>query len=217
MVRIRRSDFFEVQSGVKNEETCVCMRVRMSFAFLIPLSLCTMTTISAWARSQKPGKAERALNLFREMNKLYLAGNKHLRPNVVAVNAVMNACAYTTGDDKEQGRAMEIAHTILQELEQSPYGNPDQVTYGTFLQVCDNQMYISSTRSQLMAVMFKKCCKDGQVGSLVLQQLKTMATDEEYRDMIGRGIDEPIKMEELPSGWWCNVVEGKWRRRRNLN
>jgi hypothetical protein len=172
---------------------------------------------SAWARSPKKGKAERALNLFREMNKLYLAGNKHLRPNVVAVNAVMNACAYTVGDIKEQGRALEIAHTILQELEQSPYGKPDQVTYGTFLQVCDSQMHICSTRSQLMDVLFKKCCKDGQVGNLVLQQLKTMATDEEYRSMFGRGSDEPIRMEDLPNDWWCNVVEGKWRRKRSLN
>jgi hypothetical protein len=151
------------------------------------------------------------------MNKLYLAGNKHLKPNVVAVNAVMNACAYTVGDIKEQGRAMEIAHTILQELEQSPHGNPDQVTYGTFLQVCDNQMHICSTRSQLMHVLFKKCCKDGQVGNLVLQQLKTMATEEEYRGMIGRESYEPIRMEDLPKDWWCNVVEGKWRRRRSVN
>jgi hypothetical protein len=151
------------------------------------------------------------------MNKLFLAGNKHLRPNVVAVNAVMNACAYTSGDVKEQGRAMEIAHMVLQELEQSPYGSPDQVTYGTFLQVCYNQMPACDTRSQIMDILFKKCIKDGQVGSLVLQQLKTMATDEEYQRMVGRGIDEDIKMEDLPSEWWCNVVEGKWQRRRRNN
>lgn len=159
------------------------------------------------------------MNLLREMTKLYLAGNKKLRPNVIAVNAVLNACAYTSGGDvNEQGRAMEIAHIVLQELERSPYGKPDQVTYGTFLKVCYNQMPACSTRSQIMEILFKKCCKDGQVGNLVLQQLKSMATDAEYQHMIGRGIDEPITMEELPSEWWDNVVEGKWRRRRqNMN
>jgi hypothetical protein len=203
----------------RGERTNECVDVCVLYAFYLSHTFvaCTITTTLAWARSQNSGKAERAMNLFCEMNKLYLAGNKHLRPNVVAVNAVMNACAYTTGDDQAMSRALEIAHTVLQELKQSPYGNPDQVTYGTFLQVCHNQLPVCDSRSELMDVLFKKCCKDGQVGSLVLQQLKTMATDEEYRSMIGRGIDEPIKMEDLPKEWWCNVVEGKWRRRRIVN
>lgn len=169
----------------------------------------------AWARSQKKGKAERALNLFREMKRLYKDGNKQLQPNVVAYNAVMNACAFTSGDVPEQNRAMEIAHTILKELEQSPDGFPDQVTYGTFLKVCANQMPDCSTRQQIVEVLFKKCCRDGQVGSLVLSQLKTMASDELYQRLVGRRIDENVQMDDLPKEWWCNVIEGKWRRKRS--
>ena len=50
----------------------------------------------------KPGGEYVAKDLFE-------AGNKHLRPNVVAVNAVLNACAFTSGDVLEQSRAIEIA------------------------------------------------------------------------------------------------------------
>lgn len=176
-------------------------------------SFCTV--INAWARSQQHGKAERALNLFREMKQLHEAGNKHLRPNTVAANAVMNACAYTSGDVHEQNRAVEIAHTILKELEQSPYGKPDQVTYGTFLKVCANQMPDCSTRNQVISVVFKKCQKTGQVGNFILQQLKAMASEEIYMMLLGRGIHEDIQIADLPSEWWCNVVENRWRRRGN--
>ena len=115
-------------------------------------------------------------------------GNKskeHLRPNVVAVNAVMNACAFTTGDFHEQNRAMEIAHKRLKDLEDSDYGSPDQVTYGTFLKVCANLMPDCNTRQQLMEIIFRKSSRDGQVGNLVLQQLRAMGPPELYYHLLG--------------------------------
>jgi hypothetical protein len=164
-----------------------------------------------------PGKAERANNLFRIMRKEFEDGNnKRVRPSVIAVNAVMNACAYTIGDVPEQNRAMEIAHQHLKNLENSVYGSPDQITYGTFLKVCKNQMPDCSTRQQIMEVIFKKCAKNGQVGNLVLQQLKSMGPPDLYNDLVGFDIYDDIRMEDLPHEWWCNVVEGKWRRRRRM-
>jgi hypothetical protein len=155
------------------------------------------------------------LNLLREMEKLYLAGNKQLRPNVVAFNAVMNACAFTSGDVPEQNRAMEISHSILKELEQSPYGKPDQISYGTFLKVCGNQMPDCNTRQKIIEVIFQRCCKDGQLGSLVLSQLKAIAPEELYERLLGKRIYDNVQLDDLPKEWRCNVVEGKWRRRRN--
>lgn len=150
------------------------------------------------------------------MESLYKAGNEHLRPTVVSFNAVMNACAYTSNSDlHEQNRAVEIAHRMLRDLENSPYGDPDQVTYGTFLKVCANQMPDCSSREQIVESIFKKCCNDGQVGNLVLQQLRSIADEEQYQVLVGRSIFDDLRMEDLPSEWWCNVVEGRWRRRKN--
>ena len=148
------------------------------------------------------------------MVQAYEGGNTSLRPNVVAVNAVMNACAYTSGDVMAQNRAMEIAHKRFRDLEGSTFGSPDQVTYGTFLKVCANQMPDCSTRQQIIEVIFKKCVRDGQVGNLVLQQLRAMGPASLFRRLVGREIEDDIRMEDLPSEWWCHVVEGKWRRRR---
>lgn len=154
------------------------------------------------------------------MNQLYLADkekNEHLKPNVIVYNSVLNACAFTNGDVRESSRAMEIAHKLLKEMELPNNPSPDQVTYGTFLKVCANQIPDCSTRQQIVEFLVQKCQRDGQVGNLVLKELKTVTDDYLFRKLIGRGIDEEIFMEELPQEWWCNVVEGKWRRRRNLS
>ncbi|VEU33597.1 unnamed protein product [Pseudo-nitzschia multistriata] len=180
-------------------------------------SFCTV--INAFARSnQLTDKAERANNLFRSMMDAYEKDPKmsHLKPNVVAVNAVMNACAYTIqGDINEQNRAMEIAHNLLKILEDSDYGSADQITYGTFLKVCANQMPDCATRQQIMEVIFQNSARDGQVGNLVIQQLRAMGPPELYYRLTGHYIEEDIRMEDLPKEWWVNVVEGRWRKRKH--
>jgi len=178
------------------------------------------TVINAFARSnQLNDKAERANNLFKTMKQTYETdgGMKHLRPNVVAVNAVVNACAYTAGDILEQNRAMEIAHKQLKDLEESDYGSPDQITYGTFLKVCANQMPDCATRQQIMEVIFQKSTRDGMLGNLVLQQLRAMGPPDLFYRLTGHYIDEEIQLEAFPKEWRCNVVEGRWRRRQHGN
>ena len=154
------------------------------------------------------------MNLLKEMQQLYNEGDENLRPNVVVANAVMNACAFTTGEYPERNRAMEIAHKVLKDLELGEYGKPDQVTYGTFLKVCANQMPECSTREKIVEMIFQKCRRDGQVGNMVLQQLRAITSPEKYWELIGFSIDGEHTMEDLPHEWWCNVVEGKWRRKR---
>lgn len=137
---------------------------------------------------------------------------------MVIYNAIINACAYTIGDMSEQRRAMEIAHHVLQDLDKSRYAKADQVTYGTFLKVCENLMPPSDTRRHLVKVILKKCTKDGQMGKLVVDQLKSMLTPEDYQEMTGFSkLDKGKDWKDLPLEWRCNVIEGKKRRRTRLH
>jgi len=109
---------------------------------------------------------------------------------------------------------MEIAHKRLKDLEESDYGSPDHITYGTFLRVCSNQMPDCHTRQQIIKVIFQKSARDGQVGNLVLQQLMAMGPPDLFLHLTGRTVEENVKMEDLPVHWWSNVVEGRWKRQK---
>jgi len=121
----------------------------------------------------------------------------------------LNACAYTIGDDFDQQNALEIASTMMKELDQSSYGKADHITYGTFLKVCENEMRQSEERSQLVDIIFRKCARDGQVGQFVLDQMRAMATRSELEALVG--VHQSWK--DLPEEWTCNVIEGKKQRR----
>jgi len=167
------------------------------------------TVINAWARSFEDGKAKKALQLYQEMVNLYKKGDKSLRPNVVIFNSVLNACAYSIGDDSEQRNALEIASAMMKELEKSSYGKADHITYGTFLKVCENELPQSEQRSRLVDIIFRKCVRDGQVGQFVLDQMRAMATRSELEELVGAH----QSWKDLPDDWTCNVIEGKKQRR----
>lgn len=174
------------------------------------------TVINAWGRSREQGKADYVLEIFRDMEEMYKKGNTSVRPNVVIFNAVINACAYTFGDNVEQNRAIEISNVMFKELEVSNYGDPDQVTYGTFLKVCNNQMPVSDTRNLVVSALLKKCIKDGQMGEYVHEQLRSMTTEEQFHDLVGMSKEKCGSWKDVPAKWRRNVVEGRRRNRREL-
>lgn len=171
------------------------------------------TVVHAWARSHNFGKAEHALKVMDKMSEVATGCS----PNVIVVNAVMNACAFTRDNELEGGRALEIAHRMLQRLDgHKSKLRPDDVTYGTYLKVCANHMpddddSEEKLRKRVSEAVFKRCCRDGQVGELVLQQLRTLVKDDEgYRRLTGTNRDDPLEL--LPEEWRCNVRERKSRR-----
>merc|ERR1712032_623267 len=99
-------------------------------------------------------------------------------------------------------------------LYEGPYGNrPDQVSYGTYLKVINNQMPIGKARDQVVEKLFQKCAKDGMVGELVIRQLREMGMEEIYENLVGSSMWGDVKIKDLPSEWTCNVIEGKRMRR----
>lgn len=173
------------------------------------------TVINAWGRSFEYNKAKKVLQIYNEMMTLFKEGDLSLRPNVVIFNSIINACAYTIGDPIEQRQAMETATFMLRELEASTHAKADQITYGTFLKTCQTQMPQSDTRRQLVGVVFRKCAKDGQVGQLVLDQLRSINTRSEYDELLGDSANI-VNWRQLPANWKRNVVEGKRYRRQKL-
>jgi len=185
------------------------------------------TVITAVSKSDRADKAQRALRLLRKMDKLYV------HPNEITYTCVLNSCAYSIsvhdGDLRQKEyirrKALDTAMFTLEELMESPNLQPNHVFYGTFLRCCANLIDDEHRRITVVEPVFLQCVKDGQVGQIVLNQLRLAAPDELYQKLLGNVIQKSsgtstkrdrVSIEDLPSEWRCNVRNEKWKDRRRV-
>jgi hypothetical protein len=144
------------------------------------------------------------------MDKLYQAGNKEARPDTVTYTAVLNSCAFpAVVDVRTRKKALDTAIFTLHELQKSRYGQPNQVTYGTFIKACATLLHDDDEqRRAVLEQVFKQCCKDGQVGDMVLSYLRKAAPSGLYEELLADFICSSkgtIRVDDLPPEWRCNV------------
>ena len=176
------------------------------------------TVINAVSKSQRVDKAQEALRILRQMDKQYREGlNSAAQPTTFTYTSVLNSCAYTPNegcDSKMKRKALDTAIFTLEELQGSPYGTPNHVTYGMFLKACANLIPSDEERRRVVVEpVFLQCCKDGQVGEIVLDHLRLAAPADLYNKLLG--ITNPstkVRIEDLPKEWRCNVKNEKWRK-----
>jgi len=187
-----------------------------------PDALAYNTVINAVSKSHREDKAQEALRILRTMDKLYRAGhNKNARPNEFTYTSVLNSCAFSIlGGQNVRRKALDTAIFTLAELQGSPYGKPNHVTYAMFLKACANLIPMDDERRRVVVEpVFLQCCKDGQVAEIVLKQLRLAAPDDLYQKLLGKisRSGSTVKIEDLPVEWRCNVRNEKARYRSNNN
>lgn len=171
------------------------------------------TVINAISKSKNEAKAQKALRLLRRMDKLYQAGNKEARPNAVTYTAVINSCAFPSArDQRTRRKALDTAMFTLKELQSSRYGQPNQVTYGTFIQACANLLHDDDAlRHKIITRAFEQCCRDGQVGEMVLNLVLKEELLAGY-GLAGSGGGSRVSLNDLPESWRCNIrQQDEWR------
>jgi hypothetical protein len=150
------------------------------------------------------------------MDKLYQAGvNKEARPNEVTYTAVLNSCAFpAVMDERTRRKALDTAIFTLAELKASRYGHPNQITYGTFFKALANLLPDDDqVRRAVIKEAFHQCCKDGQVGEMVLSQLRAAAPPDLYDELVVEAVrgksarkhSKRITVSDLPLEWRSNV------------
>jgi PPR repeat. len=170
-----------------------------------PDAISYTTVISCYARSDVQWKAKIAQQILNEMVDSYRSGKSRNKPTVFTFNAVLNACAYTFNPKEKVDAFMVIVSTLVLLQE---FTKPDHTTYGTLLKAwCNLIPKDDDRRNRIVRSVFRQCCKDGQVGNMVMQQLKYAASPELYRTLIGKDITQEIKISNLPTKWSRNVKE----------
>jgi hypothetical protein len=183
-----------------------------------PDALAYNTVINTVSKSDREDKAQKALRILRTMDKLYQTGiYEDLKPNEFTYTSVLNSCAFSSvGGQLRRRKAMDTAIFTLEELQESQYGNPNHVTYGMFLKACANLIPMDEERRRVVVEpVFLQCCKDGQVGDIVLKQLRLAAPDDLYQKLLGdlSYSGSTLRVEDLPKEWRCNVRNERHRSR----
>ncbi|GFH56503.1 hypothetical protein CTEN210_12979 [Chaetoceros tenuissimus] len=164
------------------------------------------SVISAYARSDAADKATKAQEISKQMITLYREQKvEAVKPSIYTFNAVLNACAYTFDQD-EKIRALVVVVETLVAIQE--FAKSDHTTYGTLLKAFVNLIPANDKRRRrVVKAVFKVCCTEGMVGNMVLRQLRFAAPADLYEELLGRSIDDEVKLSSLPSKWSRNVRE----------
>lgn len=147
------------------------------------------------------------------MDKLYRAGNKDARPNGVTYTTVIKSCAFPAAlDERSRRKALDTAIFTLQELQGSRYGHPNELTYGTFIKACANLVPDDDElRRAVIKEAFLQCCRDGQVGEMVLNVLRKASPQGLFEELLADFGGAAVSVQDLPHEWRCNVQRAKFR------
>jgi hypothetical protein len=137
-----------------------------------PSAVSYTTCISAWARSNHSQKVPKAQAILRRMEEAYRDGNLDAKPNLLAYNALMNSCSFPVGAADKRFDSVQVLLDTLEELRDSDYGNPDDISYATALKAFGRCIPPGNIRYELVEQEFERCCKDGQVSDFVLRVLE---------------------------------------------
>lgn len=171
-------------------------------------------TIQAYARSHDRDKAKRAQELLKRMKQDYANGNRDAEPTTFVYNAVLNAAEFTVGNEAELEVAFQVACETFDEVRSSEGLTPDHVTYGSFMGVISQLMPKSDIRNDMVQLVFRRCCKDGQLAPVVMKKFEAAADSDQFLTLMGKGnitegkalIGKGNTTEcNLPKEWTCNV------------
>lgn len=168
---------------------------------ILPNEYSFSTAITGWARSSHGAKIYKARALLMQMKELHQKNILPSPPNTHCYTAVLNSCAYSSQDDREQ--ALKIAIVTYRELQE--HSVPNQVSYSSMLTALRNLVPTSPKRTVAIQDVFQAAVSSGYVDENVVRHLQKALHDDDLHSLIPNFYQD-IRVEELPSAWRRNVV-----------
>ena len=171
-----------------------------------PNTVAYTALIQSYARSTFPDKASKAHNVLNRMDAAPWPGAK---PNIVSYNLVLNAAEHSdTTELSVVEDALKVACLTFDEIRTAPV-QPNHITFGTFLGVLAKLMPYAS-RQEIVGLVFRRACIEGQVSPLVIKKLKEATeTEENFRNVL-----DGHPSNRLPKEWTQNVSNWSARKMR---
>jgi len=178
--------------------------------------VCYNAVVNAWGWSTEANKAHRANQIFQRMIELHSSGeNVAAKPDVITLNSLLNACAFTSTDDKEDvSTAVDIAINAYELFSKRKYGALNHLTYGTMLMIFNKLLPKNPLRTKLMKNICYHCCQTGNLSGLVVTQLLHGMPIKELKQIFGRAVifdkSKTVRIDRrrVPKEWSKNESGG---------
>jgi len=203
----------QVAEGLLERLENLCRNGDLSFR---PDKKLYTAVINCWTHSMEKDKAVHAQNVLRRMEEAYRAGNYQSKPDLFTYNTVMLACAFTeVRCEEERRRALKVAFQIYRQVKTLDYAKPDDAFYSSFLKACNNLMPLDESRGNIVEAVFKRCCLDGVVSTMVLSELKRTPIKLLQVDEVVSNYVDVSDLKNHPQAWTRNISKTKSRRGRD--
>jgi len=161
--------------------------------------------INTFAKCNDPQKARKCLDIVRRMENPP-HGLPVVKPSIITLSTVMNACAHTKGTPEECAEAFRIARSCMKEVLSKKYGPPNNIIFGTYLFACTKLVNPGIERDRLIVPVFEECCKLGLVDEKTYQNVKRALSRDNWERLIyDQNITKDSKYHEIPMEWRKNI------------
>jgi hypothetical protein len=162
-----------------------------------PNTVTYTSVINAWSNSNDPSPAQKAANTFQRMLALYQAGDEFLRPDVIVIVAVIQACAR---ENHEKKQALKMALGAFDQIFQFEFVRPNELAFVTVIEACNNLSSSEEEWVRLVQSVFERCRQAGCVSKRVLSALRRKVSNYTLELVVGTS-----NTNSLPRDWSRNV------------
>lgn len=161
--------------------------------------------LHAYAISDMDDKAAVAWRQLQEMCDAYEQGDVDMRPTSHSFAAVLNACAFTRTDVSAlREKAVQIALTVMNTLDEGTYDHPNEFTYRNLFQVFGRQIDNMKERTRIAGIIFHRCCQEGHVNSWIIKEIR-----ESVPELYAKLPFDAKKRPQLPAQWTRRSKEAR--------
>ncbi len=166
------------------------------------------TAIKSIERSSENRKDLVAMEFINLMKSMNATGQIKAPLHVRTYNALIRACAFTTGDSSERKVAFSTAFGALKELRTTQGLAPDLYTYPALFRAGEELLGHSNEDLETFRRMFQMCCEDGLVDALLLKNMVNFLPSD-FMQSILQTVKSPelVRLNDLPREWKLNIYK----------
>ncbi|KAI2511525.1 hypothetical protein MHU86_2961 [Fragilaria crotonensis] len=153
-------------------------------------------------------RVTKSQQLIERAQQEYARGNETAKPDIFLFNAMIRACAASTGGTISQREA--TFRLALQTLSRDIRGNkldPDPETFLCLLEASSSLLSSGAMQEKAMEQIFTICCQYGLMDRIMLKRFRELASPDLYSSLVvENSVFDNDGTRVIPQSWTANVT-----------